>query len=74
MGALRMQQAGIDPIETSIDRRRPDSTRRRWLASGALGLGLLSLAACAGTTGEQSAEALEQREAESSAAEEGNRR
>ncbi len=69
-----MQRSGIDPTETVLDGSGPGATRRRWLASGALCLALLCLSACAGTTGAESAEELEEREAESSAEEEGNRR
>lgn len=59
--------------ETSLDGL--GRSRRHWLASGALFLLLLSVTACSGTTtGAESADALEEREADAKAEEEGNRR
>ena len=69
-----MMQTRIEFPEGLRDARRAGHARSPWLASGALCLALLCLSACAGTTGAESAEELEEREAESSAEEEGNRR
>lgn len=69
-----MQDGGRDLFETSPGGHSAGRSRRHWLASGALCLALLSLAACAGTTGAESADALEEREADAKAEEEGNRR
>lgn len=69
-----MQQDSTGHFETGRDGRDAEQDRSPWLAGGALCLALFMLTACAGTTGSESAEALEEREAEASDEEQGNRR
>ncbi len=67
-----MTQSKIEFPEELRDGRRAAHAWSRRLATAAIGLALLSLTACAGTTGAESADALEEREAEAKAEEEGN--
>ena len=69
-----MQQSNIEIFETVPASRGARRVRSPWLASAALCLALLSLTACSGTGGDESAEALEEREADARAEEKGNRR
>ena len=69
-----MPQSRIEFPEGLRDGRRAGHARSPWLAGAVLCLALLSLTACAGTTGSESADALEERETEAREEEKGNRR